>query len=527
MVPARQSSNPTYPYRSNQEPRNSLPQTLAYNLFQPSRDPRAPQQETSMAPPFSLFPRDDVPQRTYDSPSVSRHEPALNSESFCVRPKLIDSAVTLHEPALNSESFHVRPKLVGSKAPDHPTPKQGTGRPLSTLAQELSQIRYGDPVSCAKLFMEKPEILGEDANGLLQETQRLQKEGRPQQVRALVHAIMLLRSCSKLSREGARAYLKRMSSGDQKAVRPFLEDVETVISALNARAAQTRGEETDPRTPIPANYPNSHPTVEGGHQGHSSAIEGYSTDLSRGGNIDQDLSSATQQLNIGGPTSTRRPRPVRRAIANTSETSPKRPPEDDPPFIGALSIEPDIRGSSGDHEELDPRYHRRVDAKSFFVPGRVFALLWHESAGDSKPGSMWSFGAHTTRGRFGETIFSHIRRMVVVKERHGYCVCIPINTYGGQGVLKHGLSSSERQAHAVIYSSNTSPEISRKEGELITKSPIAVDMASAEQKLNSMSRLNFGRPSTVEWNVKVMNIGMVNQKSMPLLMGYFRKEMNG
>jgi hypothetical protein len=328
---------------------------------------------------------------------------------------------------------------------------------------------------------------------------------------------------NKVSREGARTYLKRMTGSDPKTVRPFLEDVEKTISNRHANVAQTMGEETDPRTPTLTNYPDDRPMVEGGQQRPFPTYEGYPTDLSRSGNIHQDLSTATQQLNIGDQMGTRRP--VGLAMADTSETSRKKTPEGDPPFIPAPSIEPDIRGSSGDHEELDPRYRRRVDAKRFFVCGRVFALLWHESAGGSKPNSESSFVAHTTQDRYGERVFSHIRRMVVVRERHGYCICIPISTYGGQGVLKHGLSLSEMKAHAVIYSSNTSPKIDYRDKHLMAKKPIAVDMASKEQKLDPMSRLNFSKPYSVEWNVKVMNIGMVMKESIPLLMGYFRREM--
>jgi len=47
--------------------------------------------------------------------------------------------------------------------------------------------------------------------------------------------------------------------------------------------------------------------------------------------------------------------------------------------------------------------------------------------------------------------------MVVVKERHGYCWCIPINTYKGKGVAKHGLSRQEQAAHATVHMSGIRP----------------------------------------------------------------------
>jgi hypothetical protein len=106
---------------------------------------------------------------------------------------------------------------------------------------------------------------------------------------------------------------------------------------------------------------------------------------------------------------------------------------------GDLSIldaaELDIRGNGGDHEELDHRYYRRPDAKKFFVVGRVFAMLWHESAGDKKGGHLNQAGPFNVQrnskkeGKYNEEVFIHIRRMVVVKALHGHCWCVPINAF--------------------------------------------------------------------------------------------------
>jgi hypothetical protein len=56
------------------------------------------------------------------------------------------------------------------------------------------------------------------------------------------------------------------------------------------------------------------------------------------------------------------------------------------------------------------------------------------------------------------------------------------------------------------------------------KSPIAVSAASPEQKLHYMSRINFGKVYSVEWNVKVMNVGRVNRDSMIKFEGYWHNE---
>jgi hypothetical protein len=124
-----------------------------------------------------------------------------------------------------------------------------------------------------------------------------------------------------------------------------------------------------------------------------------------------------------------------------------------------LSPIPDIRGSRDRNEQrelLDPRYRKRSDAKNFFVGGRVFALLWNESAGGNVPELD---AEYSTTGRFRESVFSFIRRMAVIRAGDGYCACVPIYTYRGQGVSMSGLSEIERHARAIIHSQCSSQAV--------------------------------------------------------------------
>jgi hypothetical protein len=52
---------------------------------------------------------------------------------------------------------------------------------------------------------------------------------------------------------------------------------------------------------------------------------------------------------------------------------------------------------------------------------QVFAMLWHENAGNE--GTDVSVGLYGI-GKYGENIYSTIRRMVVVAEKHGHCICV-------------------------------------------------------------------------------------------------------
>jgi hypothetical protein len=59
----------------------------------------------------------------------------------------------------------------------------------------------------------------------------------------------------------------------------------------------------------------------------------------------------------------------------------------------------------------------------------------------------------------------------------------------------------------------------------MTKQAISVDPSGPDQKLDQMSRINFGKMYTVEHNVKVMSVGKISEGSRHLLVGYFNIEV--
>jgi hypothetical protein len=204
-----------------------------------------------------------------------------------------------------------------------------------------------------------------------------------------------------------------------------------------------------------------------------------------------------------------------------SSQSPPNPPT-------VIEKDYDIRGDGSEQEELDHRYYVRTDGGKFFKIGRVFAMLWHEGAGDPKGGHL-SNKEHfrpVKAGKYGERVYSHILRMAVVRVRHGYCWCIPIHTYNGRGVSKPGFNRQDQEAHAIIHMDDTEPG-SNIPGEqrLMTKKPITVHAASPDQRLHTMSRLNFGAPYSIQMNVKVMSVGTITAVSMPAFESYWKNEM--
>jgi hypothetical protein len=255
------------------------------------------------------------------------------------------------------------------------------------------------------------------------------------------------------------------------------------------------------------------PDLGDGLSGDEDALS--DNDIPLGSEKGEGMSSATSSMifSVGNQS--------RRADNDLAFASPEEDIESYPANLDrVLSFVPDIRGADGDREKSDPRYYKRPDAERFFVAGRVFAFLSHETVEGGKPGTDLSTVTYIMGAKDGKRVLSQIRRLVVIQERDGYCIAIPIDTYNGMGLLKDDLSDAERGAHAVVYGSDTKPIVLEKERAMTVKEPIAITLSGAEQKLDEFSRLNFGKALTVQWDVKVMNIGKVAAKSMPAFTRY-------
>ena len=176
---------------------------------------------------------------------------------------------------------------------------------------------------------------------------------------------------------------------------------------------------------------------------------------------------------------------------------------------GLFSSIPIIRGTSGDREKIDPKYYKRPDAEKFFVVGRVFAYLSHETV---EEGKYLGNVSYITGSKDGRQTLSRIRRLTVIQECDGYCIAVPIETYSNQGLLKGDLDETSK-AHAFVYGSDTMPSTMEKGEGMMAKEAIAINLSGAEKKLESVIRLEFGKATVVQWEVKVMDIGKVATKS--------------
>jgi len=189
------------------------------------------------------------------------------------------------------------------------------------------------------------------------------------------------------------------------------------------------------------------------------------------------------------------------------------------------ALQPD-RCARSDMQTLSSNYRVQRDEAKFFRPGKVFSILWHEPAGQLRSVQPCNpivqshhedrLGHNMTLGPYGEMIYSQIRRMVVITNRQGFCVCIPISTYSGQGLHKRTLPREEVNSHAIVYDSKKQPRWLPGEPQL-TKKPIAVDMVEG-LSLGEAARLHYARPHTVNWNTKVMDLGMVSSRCISILL---------
>jgi hypothetical protein len=178
------------------------------------------------------------------------------------------------------------------------------------------------------------------------------------------------------------------------------------------------------------------------------------------------------------------------------------------------SQRPRGQGNDPRRDTLYPDY--TLHKAKFFKVGRVFLVLWAEPAGGGGGTTDGAFSKYQVLNHLGERVFSKIRRFVVVREGAHYCSALPISTYNGQGVAKQRVVKSD---HAIIYTGSIAPTPGSEEyprrGEAPMRSiPIRVDLDNASEKLDPMSRINFGGIHMIQHNVKTKSFGVVNQKSL-------------
>lgn len=133
-----------------------------------------------------------------------------------------------------------------------------------------------------------------------------------------------------------------------------------------------------------------------------------------------------------------------------------------------------------------------------------------------------------TRNSYGLWIYTKPRRFIVVKSAGRSSLCVPIVTYGGQGVAKRGVTKSD---HCIVHTGSIAPD--PRPGELphppeqgMQATPIRVDSDDRTIRLDEMSRIDFSKPVSVDDYNVVKNFGKVHPDSIQALVSQFRNVMD-
>lgn len=435
----------------------------------------------------------------------------------------------LYSSPMTSPPVPVR-KPMGEGLKQTVSAQDSTQSCLSHLSQLFVQIKITRFSECKTFIENQPGILKEDANQFLREAARAHRRGDNQYARACVHRGLLIRKCSHRNREERVRLLHNLASGKRSTVSDFFDDLDDSFEAMKSRADTLESPEVASPTTVTTAEHNRH-TAPGQQISSTKRPSDYP-------HIATDTLGALHsfpKMQIGQTPAYKFPAnslavptmnelPHGSTAIRTSRHGTNRGSRD------SAQSEIEFKGTDGEAESLDPRYRRQRDPGGFFVVGKVFAVLWHENVGlsNEKPGSDVKFVTtiqrdDSTIGRYGERVFSHIRRMVVVRRRYGYCWCVAINTYGGRGVGGKRRANDEDRSHTIIHDSTKEPQRVANEKRIV-KEPIAVIM-TAPETLQVASRLNYAKVHTVEHNVKVMDVGMVHPTSMPFFEAHWESEV--
>jgi hypothetical protein len=377
-------------------------------------------------------------------------------------------ASSRHQPAPTTEqSFRTLATTRGHASEPTTVQRPNSAASLPSLGVAFVSIPVGDHDECIRFITQNPTILNHDEKQYLREAVSALQSNKVQYARSCIQQALLLRKIKERSGRDRQKFVESLKAENANVVRDFVDDFDKAFTALDAAAGRTT-----PRASREAAVID--PAL--GSQG--------SVGVSRHGKPKDDLSSGLAGLAIdpsasgrgGHATGDRR----RRDSVASQGTAPR------------TSRGTEFRGTTGDQEPLNSHYKKRqpADAGRFFKVGRVFSILWHESSGT---------GQGAVRGKHGEPVHSKIRRMAVVREGHGNCWAVPINTYGKQGVGKRGFNADDINGHAIIYMTGTSASRAPNEP-VMSKSPIEVEPADQDQYLEHMSRINFTKIHTVEHN---------------------------
>ena len=110
--------------------------------------------------------------------------------------------------------------------------------------------------------------------------------------------------------------------------------------------------------------------------------------------------------------------------------------------------------------------------------------------------------------KYGEPIFTKFRWFIVIKAMKDSCICVSVQTYGGQGTNKPGTDGKHHCA-LVVEGQSWKP----LPGEQLGLKPIHI-IVEGGHVVEPESRVTFLKLYTVEYYVKVMTVGRIHSRDI-------------
>ena len=172
--------------------------------------------------------------------------------------------------------------------------------------------------------------------------------------------------------------------------------------------------------------------------------------------------------------------------------------------------------------------------KSQLTQSQVVSIFYIEPASEMRDSSRLS-KCFTTVAHDG-VAYHEFRRFIVIREEpnlnHCYALSValpwilelapnlhrPISTYSGRATTNPNVDAS---AHAMAYTGRTPPPT--QPGERLAKDPIRIIPTNPSEKLDPNSRINFRKIVHIDHGWRTKDVGMVDEKSMPKLLSYYRE----
>ncbi|KAK4948760.1 hypothetical protein LTR10_012765 [Elasticomyces elasticus] len=166
---------------------------------------------------------------------------------------------------------------------------------------------------------------------------------------------------------------------------------------------------------------------------------------------------------------------------------------------------------------VESRFERSDSA--FFRVGRVFVMMPQGTLVDDG----WPSGQTGLRRPDVWTTCG----LVVVSREQG-CVCVPIRSYGGRPLRTLDMEQWQKDAHAVVSSKvGGAFQPPRVEPNLLKK-PIVVrlNIFQLTQEFPPVSYIYFGEHYTFQEEAEVIDLGVIDERSMRDFEQYWREEVN-